>query len=46
MSLYTSFKTKGKKELQTKLEKKNLHEVPILEKVVVAVGIGSLATRK
>lgn len=46
MSLYTSFKTTGKKQLQEKLGKTNVHEVPVLEKVVVAVGIWSLATRK
>lgn len=46
MSLYTSFKTTGKKQLQEKLGKTNVHEVPVLEKIVVAVGIWSLATRK
>lgn len=46
MSLYTSFKTTGKKQLQEKLGKTNVHQVPVIEKVVVAVGIWSLATRK
>jgi large subunit ribosomal protein L5 len=46
MSLYTSFKTTGKKKLQEQLWKTNVHETPVIEKVIVAVGIGSLATRK
>lgn len=46
MSLYASFKTTGKKQLQEKLGKSNIHEVPVIEKVVVAIGIWSLATRK
>jgi ribosomal protein L5 len=46
MSLYTSFQTTGKKKLQEKLGKTNVHEIPVIEKIVVAVGIGSLATRK
>ena len=46
MSLYTTFKKTGKKKLQTSLQKKNIHEVPEIVKVIVAVGIWSLATRK
>lgn len=44
--LYTNFMGSGKKELQAKLGKKNLHQVPVLTKVIVAMGIGSLASRK
>ncbi len=44
--LYNNFMTSGKKELQAKLGKKNIHEVPVLNKVIVAMGIGSLASRK
>jgi len=46
MSLYTTFKKTGKADLQKKLGKKNPHQVPVLDKVIVAMGIGSLATRK
>lgn len=46
MSLYTTFKTSGKTSLQKKLEKKNIHEVPQVDKIIVSMGIGSLATRK
>lgn len=46
MALYSTFKQSGKKQLQEKLQKKNIHEVPEIVKVVVNVGIGSLATRK
>ena len=46
MSLYTTFKKSGKTALQKKLERKNPHQVPVLDKVVVAMGVGSLATRK
>jgi large subunit ribosomal protein L5 len=41
-----AFYDKGRTELQKKLEKKNIHEVPMIEKIVVSMGIGSLATRK
>lgn len=43
---YASFITSGKKELQAKLAKKNIHQVPVITKIVVAMGIGSLASRK
>lgn len=46
MSLYTTFKTSTKAQLKEQLGKKNIHEVPELQKIVVAMGIGSLATRK
>ena len=34
------FNTQYKKELQTELELKNVHQVPYLEKIVVSVGLG------
>jgi ribosomal protein L5 len=37
MSLYTNFKTSGKAELQKKLAKTNPHQVPVLDKVIVAM---------
>lgn len=46
MALYTTFTTSGKNDLKEKLSKKNVHQTPVLEKIVVAMGIGSLATRK
>jgi len=46
MSLYTNFKSSGKPVLQKKLAKTNVHQVPVLDKVIVAMWIGSLATRK
>ena len=46
MSLYTTFKQTGKKELQGKLEKKNIHQVGEVDKIIVSMGIGSLVTRK
>lgn len=46
MTTYETFKKTGKLALQKKLEKKNIHQVPVLDKIVVAMGIGSLATRK
>ena len=46
MTTYETFKKTGRVALQKKLEKKNIHQVPVLDKVVVAMGIGSLATRK
>ncbi|MDP2670013.1 MAG: 50S ribosomal protein L5, partial [bacterium] len=46
MSLYVSFKKERKAVLQKKLAKTNTLQVPEIDKVVVAVGIGSLATRK
>jgi large subunit ribosomal protein L5 len=46
MSLYAQFHKETKAKLQKSLGKKNVHEVPLLDKVIVSVGIGSLATRK
>ena len=46
MTLLQRFKKTGKASLQKKLEKSNIHEVPQIDKVIVAMGIGSLATRK
>jgi len=46
MSLYHDFNTKIKFELKEKLWKKNIHQVPKIDKVIVSMGIGSLATRK
>ena len=46
MSLHQTFNKTTKAELQKKLGKKNVHEVPVVQKVVVAMGIGSLASRK
>jgi large subunit ribosomal protein L5 len=46
MSLYTDFNSSGRANLQKTLAKENTHQVPVLDKVVVAMGIGSLATRK
>lgn len=40
------YKKKSIPELQKKLGLKNVHQVPQVDKVVVAIGIGSLATRK
>ncbi|MEI7477866.1 MAG: 50S ribosomal protein L5 [bacterium] len=45
MSVYAQF-NKDKQSLQKTLGKKNIHEVPVVDKVIVSVGIGSLATRK
>jgi ribosomal protein L5 len=39
MSVYTTFKQTGKKELQTKLNKPNIHMVPQIDKVIVAIGV-------
>ncbi len=46
MWLHQTFKKGTKAKLQKDLGKKNIHQVPVLQKVVVAMGIGSLATRK
>ncbi|CAG0908427.1 unnamed protein product, partial [Darwinula stevensoni] len=35
-----------KPSLKTSLGKKNIHQAPVVDKVIVSVGIGSLATRK
>ena len=46
MSLYTQFHKEIKGKLQKSLAKSNPHQVPVIDKVIVSVGIGSLATRK
>lgn len=46
MSLYQSFKSTKKLELKETLKKKNIHQVPQLDKVIVTMWIWSLATRK
>lgn len=46
MSLYKEFKEKIRYELKEKLWKKNIHQVPQIEKVVVSMWIWSLVTRK
>ncbi len=45
MSLYETA-IKNKSALQEKLGKKNINQVPVLDKVIVAMWVGSLATRK
>jgi large subunit ribosomal protein L5 len=40
------FKKTHMPKLQADLGLKNLHETPQIDKVIVAIGIGSLATRK
>jgi len=45
-SLYKTFKEKIRYDLKEKLGKKNIHEVPSVDKVVVAMGIGNLSTKK
>ncbi len=46
MNTLETFNTKVLKNLQKKLEIKNINAVPKIDKVIVAIGIGSLATRK
>ena len=46
MSLYTQFHKEIKGKLQKSLAKTNPHQIPVIDKVIVSVGIGSLATRK
>lgn len=46
MSLQKKFKDSIKTDLQGKLWKSNIHQVPTLTKIVVTMWIGSLATRK
>lgn len=46
MSLYNTFKSTTKLSLQKSLWKDNIHEVPQIQKIVVSMGIWSLATRK
>lgn len=45
-SLYNVFKDKTRYELKEKLGKKNIHQVPVVDKVVVAMWIGNLSTKK
>lgn len=46
MSLYNTFKSTILHALQKVLDKSNIHEVPQVDKIVVTMWIGSLATRK
>ncbi len=46
MSLFAQFHKETKQSLKTSLGKKNIHQAPIIDKVIVNVGIWSLATRK
>lgn len=46
MSLYTQFHKEIKPKLQKSLGKENVHEIPLIDKVIISVGIGSLVTRK
>lgn len=46
VTLYEEFKSKIRSQLKDKLWKKNIHEVPAIDKVVVTMWIWSLATRK
>jgi len=45
-SLYNVFKDKIKPDLKEKLGKKNIHQVPVIDKVIVAMWIGNLVTKK
>ena len=46
MNTLEAFNTKVVKNLQKQLAIKNVNAVPKIDKVIVAIGIGSLATRK
>ena len=46
MSLYEDFKKTIRPDLKKTLDKKNVHQVPRVDKVVVSMWIWSLATRK
>lgn len=46
MSLYAKYNTELKKNLMTLLNKKNVHQVPKVEKVIVTMWIWSIHTRK
>jgi large subunit ribosomal protein L5 len=46
MNTLEAFKTNIVKNLQKKLDIKNVNAVPKIDKVIVSIGIGSLATRK
>jgi ribosomal protein L5 len=37
MALFQTFKKTGKKELLKEMDKKNIHQVPQLDKVIVAM---------
>ena len=45
-NLYKEFKEKIRYDLKEKLGKKNIHQVPQVDKVIVAMWIGNLATKK
>lgn len=45
-SLYNIYKDKIVYELKEKLGKKNIHQVPRIDKVIVAMWIGNLSTKK
>lgn len=46
MNTLEAFNTKTIKNLQKQLAIKNINAVPKIDKIIVAIGIGSLATRK
>ena len=46
MNALEQFKKEKLPELAKKLDIKNVNAVPMLEKVIVSIGIGSLVTRK
>ena len=46
MNTLEAFNTKVIKNLQKQLAIKNVNAVPKIDKIIVAIGIGSLATRK
>jgi ribosomal protein L5 len=46
MNSLENFRKNIRPALQKKLELKNINAVPVLDKIIVAVGIGSLVTRK
>lgn len=46
MNTLEAFNTKTIKTIQKQLAIKNINAVPKIDKVIVAIGIGSLATRK
>ena len=46
MNTLEAFNKNTLKDLQKQLGTKNINAVPKIDKIIVAVGIGSLATRK
>jgi large subunit ribosomal protein L5 len=46
MGVHAQFNKEAKPALQAALAKKNIHQAPSIDKVIISVGIGSLATRK